>query len=299
MAKNSKGGSGDGLAWLILILCLGFVGFTVFRTYPSTSKTPGSDAPLQWNDHGDSSSDDLFAPATTAPPTQATEESTVPATDAESTEGSTAEGEGATEGSAAPTEDSGQTSPPTDPLLILVNRENPAPQEKPELTYLKEYGCNAATAAADSLSAMLTEGKLLGLRFVVCSSYRSTELQHKLFEEDLNARMAQGMSYEEAWEATAAYTMPPGCSEHCTGLAFDIVSYYHQQLDDSQESTAETRWLQTHCWEYGFILRYPKDKTSITGIAYESWHYRYVGKEAAKYMTENNLTLEEYHAQLG
>ena len=143
---------------------------------------------------------------------------------------------------------------------------------------------------------MLEDGKKLGLRFVVCSSYRSTELQHKLFEEDLTARMNKGMSYEEAYAATAAYTMPPGHSEHCTGLAMDIVSYYHQQLDTAQENTAETRWLQAHCWEYGFILRYPADKTNITGIAYESWHYRYVGKEVAKYITENNLTLEEYHA---
>ena len=68
----------------------------------------------------------------------------------------------------------------------------------------------------------------------------------------------------------------------------------NQLLDDTQEQTGETRWLHSHAWEYGFILRYPKDKEDITGIAYEAWHYRYVGKEAAAYLHQTDLTLEEY-----
>lgn len=286
MAKNNNQGTGDGLAWFLLVVCLALVGFVTFRSQIPPTAGQTSNSTLQWNEHGDSSSDDLFAPATTAPSIQVTEEIV-----------SSTETEPITEASSVPSETTGDNPSLKDPLLVLVNRDHPAPSEKPELTRLKEYGVTVATAAADALKTMINDGTQLGLRFVVCSAYRSTELQHKLFEEDLNARLDKGMSYEEAWAATAAYTMPPGCSEHCTGLAMDIVSYYHQQLDDAQENTAETRWLQSHCWEYGFVLRYPKDKEDVTGIAYESWHYRYVGKEAAKYMTENDLTLEEYHAQ--
>lgn len=82
-----------------------------------------------------------------------------------------------------------------------------------------------------------------------------------------------------------------------TGLALDIVSLDNQLLDETQSQTAETQWLHAHCWEYGFILRYPPEKGDITGISFESWHYRYVGTEAAQYLHENNLTLEEFWAQ--
>ena len=279
MAKDKKSRTGEGLAWLILILCIAFVGTVIYRI----QNPAGGEKLLQWN--GDDMSNDLFAGA--KPTVTVLEEM---AGEEEATEST----EEPVPTESQPIKDSLSV---TDPLLILVNRDNPAPSEKPQLTRVKEYGATVAVDAADALTKMLEDGKQLGLRFVVCSSYRSTELQHKLFEEDLNARLDKGMSYEEAYAATAAYTMPPGCSEHCTGLAVDIVSYYHQQLDAAQENTAETRWLQSHCWEYGFILRYPSDKSNITGISYESWHYRYVGLEAAKFITENDLTLEEYHAQ--
>jgi D-alanyl-D-alanine carboxypeptidase len=72
------------------------------------------------------------------------------------------------------------------------------------------------------------------------------------------------------------------------------MSYSYQVLDEKQENTAEQKWFMEHCWEYGFILRYPKDKMEITGIGYEPWHYRYVGREAAAEMKELGLCLEEY-----
>ena len=202
----------------------------------------------------------------------------------------------------APTTEPPPTDPPllfskTDPLLVLVNKDREYAGEAPEVKQWRTGGISVSTEAYDALASMIDAGQKLGLRFVVCSGYRSREVQEQLFQEDLNRYMRGGMSYEEAWTATERYTMPPGHSEHCTGLAVDIVAQSNQHLDSTQESTAETRWLQTHCWEYGFVLRYPKDKSSITGIAYESWHYRYVGKEAAKYLTENNLTLEEFHDQ--
>ncbi|MEG2653790.1 MAG: M15 family metallopeptidase, partial [Ruthenibacterium sp.] len=78
------------------------------------------------------------------------------------------------------------------------------------------------------------------------------------------------------------------------GLAADIVALDDQLLDEKQAETPEQVWLMEHCAEYGFILRYPEGKEAITGVTYEPWHYRYVGKEAAQYITQQGLTLEEY-----
>lgn len=185
-----------------------------------------------------------------------------------------------------------------DPLLLLVNRDNPLPEGyAPELTKLQDWDLSVATVLYDDLCRMLQAGRAEGLRFEICSAYRSHETQQALFDEDVARYMAEGMSEADAITATAQYTMLPGCSEHETGLAVDIVSQENQRLDESQAQTAETKWLQAHCWEYGFILRYPPEKSDLTGIAYESWHYRYVGIEAARYLHERDLTLEEFWAQ--
>ena len=96
-------------------------------------------------------------------------------------------------------------------------------------------------------------------------------------------------------EAADTYSARAGYSEHQTGLAVDI---YNKVLPyTSFEETEEFTWMQENAYKYGFILRFPKDKTNITGYQYESWHYRYVGKEVAKEIHENNLTLEEYLAK--
>ena len=185
-----------------------------------------------------------------------------------------------------------------DPLLLLVNRDHPLPEGyAPELTKLQDWELSVASVMYDDLCRMLADGRAEGLRFEVCSAYRTRETQQALFDEDVARYMAQGLSEADAITATARYTMRPGCSEHETGLAVDIVSLDHQLLDETQAQTAETQWLQAHCWEYGFILRYPSDKSDLTGIAYESWHYRYVGIEAARYLHERGLTLEEFWAQ--
>ena len=86
----------------------------------------------------------------------------------------------------------------------------------------------------------------------------------------------------------------PGTSEHQTGLAVDIVDQNYQLLDEKQENTPVQQWLMAHCTEYGFILRYPTGKSKITGIGYEPWHYRYVGSDAAREITDQGLCLEEY-----
>lgn len=89
----------------------------------------------------------------------------------------------------------------------------------------------------------------------------------------------------------------PGTREHELGLALDIVSMENQNLDESQMETEFQKWMMEHCTEYGFILRYPVDKGEITGIGFEPWHYRYVGREDAEKIKESGLCLEEYVAQ--
>lgn len=182
--------------------------------------------------------------------------------------------------------------------ILLVNKNNPLP-ENYEVTLLTlPDGVNrAAEVAYEPLCNMLEAGRKEGLIFEICSSYRDATYQRTLFEEDVEVLMQAGYSYTKAYEEVAKETMPPGCSEHSTGLAFDIVASDYQMLDAGQEKTEENQWLQEHCAEYGFILRYPEGKTEITSINYESWHFRYVGKEVAKYIMENGITLEEYVEQ--
>lgn len=181
------------------------------------------------------------------------------------------------------------------PELILVNKQNKLPEDyEVELKTLPDGVHKAAEIAYQPMCDMLRAGQKTGLRFEVCSSYRSVERQQELLDEDINALMAKGYSYKEAYAEVTRETMPPGYSEHSTGLAFDIVAKDYQMLDAKQSTTAENKWLLKHCAEYGFILRYPDDKEEVTGISYESWHFRYVGKDVAAYIMENKITLEEY-----
>ena len=210
-------------------------------------------------------------------------------TTAEATQETTAETQAvpATQAADPPSKD--------DPLLLLVSRAHPLPDHyAPELTQLHDWPYSVAAAAYEPLKQMLAAGRAEGLSFTVASAYRSTDSQRQLFDEDVEARVSEGMTEDEAWEETARWTMPPGCSEHETGLAVDIVATDNQRLDDTQAQTPETIWLQENCWRFGFILRYPAGKEDVTGIDYESWHYRYVGIEAARYLTEQQLTLDEF-----
>ncbi|NMB13618.1 MAG: M15 family metallopeptidase, partial [Firmicutes bacterium] len=148
--------------------------------------------------------------------------------------------------------------------------------------------------AIEQLNSMLSDARAQGLSPVVCSAYRSLEYQQKLFDNQVNKQMSKGLSREQADIEARKVVAYPGTSEHNLGLAVDIVSLSYQHLDEAQANTAEVKWLIEHCSEYGFILRYPKDKIDITGVFYEPWHFRYVGIDAAKAITENGQCLEEY-----
>lgn len=182
--------------------------------------------------------------------------------------------------------------------IVLVNKSNKLPDDYTVSLKKLPDGTNYADMKAyDAMCSMLKDSRKEGIILEVCSSYRSVERQKELFEEDMRALVRKGYSYLDAYDEVARETMPPGYSEHSTGLAFDIVALDYQMLNEKQERTEENQWLQAHCAEYGFILRYPKDKEEITGISYESWHFRYVGVEMAKYIMEEGITLEEFLAE--
>ena len=179
--------------------------------------------------------------------------------------------------------------------LRLVSAAHPLPEdfEVPELTKLKG-GHAIDSRVYPALQQMMDDCRAAGLNPVICSSYRTHDKQEELFWKKVNTLRKQGYSQEEAETEAARWVARPGTSEHETGLAVDIVDKSYQLLDEKQEQTPVQQWLMAHCAEYGFILRYSVEKSDLTGIGYEPWHYRYVGTEAAKAITEQGLCLEEY-----
>ena len=203
-----------------------------------------------------------------------------------------------------PTDNYGETeepqqSAPADWRLLLVNKWNKIPSNYTmKLTELAN-GQAIDTRAYPDLQQMMDDCRAAGLSPIICSSYRSVEKQEMLYENKIFRLMAEGYSYERAKEEAGKVVAISGTSEHQTALALDIVDATNQNLDETQESTAVQKWLIEHSWEYGFVLRYPNGKSDITGIIYEPWHYRYVGRKAAREMKERDMCLEEYLEWLG
>ncbi len=172
--------------------------------------------------------------------------------------------------------------------LILVNKEHLIPEDYDfELVYYDEnnvFGMDARIV--EPLHDMLNDCMAAGFTPEICSAFRDSAKQVQLFD-DSDYR-------KEHPDDDVTSVAVPGASEHEIGLAVDIFSSENHELDESQESTETQQWLMKHCWEYGFILRYPKEKESYTDIIYEPWHYRYVGKDAAKDIASRGLCLEEY-----
>ena len=193
--------------------------------------------------------------------------------------------------------------------LMLVNAKHPIETyEPPQLAYLSmngedtdisydysDYRCPVDSRIAQPLIDFTQGCKAAGLPVYLSSGYRSYDTQNYLYER----KIGQGYTPEVA----ATIVARPGTSEHQSGLVCDITDWYRELKDASLEQTGTYQWLKEHCAEYGFVVRYPADKSgsadSITGIIYEPWHFRYVGVEPAKYMMENNLCLEEFLALYG
>lgn len=178
--------------------------------------------------------------------------------------------------------------------LLLVNPWNELPEDyEVELATLAN-GLQVDARIYDDLSAMLTACWDAGLSPIVCSAYRTEATQTRLYSNKVARVRASGVPEAQVEAEAAKWVAPPGTSEHQTGLALDIVAASYQILDEQQEDTAEQQWLMENSWKYGFILRYPAEKSDITGIGYEPWHYRYVGREAAAEIHRTGVCLEEY-----
>lgn len=191
-----------------------------------------------------------------------------------------------------------------DQLLLLVNREHTleAAWQPDDLLDIAKLAPSTKSvmqlrdAAANAYIRMYTayktdtEGKNLPLNTI--SGFRNYNVQKQLFNGKVAKRQRSGQSYTTAYNNTLLYTAYPGTSEHQTGLALDLSN--NAGLSDNFRSTEQGQWLLAHCWEYGFILRYDANKTALTAIAYEPWHYRYVGLPHSLIMRDNSWVLEEY-----
>lgn len=175
--------------------------------------------------------------------------------------------------------------------ILLVNKENPIPSNykpknmiKPNMPFLEsvtEEDKIMDSIAAKSMEELFNTAKEEGINLIGTSAYRSYESQKRIYKQNINIR-----GKEEAKK----YVALPGESEHQTGLAIDVTNeerWFH-------ESTKEATWLANNAHKFGFILRYPKGKEHITGYNFEPWHVRYVGKEIAKEIYSEGITLEEY-----
>ncbi len=179
--------------------------------------------------------------------------------------------------------------------LVLVNETHPLDTSYvPADLYEVESERSVDARIREPLDRMLMDAEAAGLKMYVASAYRSYDQQRTVFNATMQDWINQGYTPLEAYDETKKSVAVPGTSEHATGLAVDIIAAEYEALDDRQGETAEQQWLMEHCWEYGFILRYPQEKADVTGIIFEPWHYRYVGETAAKEIHMQNITLEEY-----
>ena len=183
--------------------------------------------------------------------------------------------------------------------VLVVNPWNAVPDDyDPDLvsvsTDISQSGTRVSSVCYDALVEMINACNKECPRVHILSSYRSYDYQAGLFENRIQRFENQGYSRAEAEELAATVVARPGTSEHHLGLAVDIIDTREWSLEETQADLPAQQWLMENSWKYGFILRYPKGTTDSTGIIYEPWHYRYVGKELAKELYDSGLTLEEY-----
>ena len=174
--------------------------------------------------------------------------------------------------------------------LILVNANNPLPEDfEVELTVLSG-GHQVDKRVYPYLRQMFDDARSAGIMPAISSSFRTAEKQQSILDDYTEQYINQGYSPREALEIAKTWAAVPGTSEHQTGLAVDITTA------DANIQAADVvwKWLRKNSYKYGFIIRYPEDKTDITGISNEPWHFRYVGAEAAAEIHKRGICLEEY-----
>ncbi len=208
------------------------------------------------------------------------------------------------EGKALEEEPSAQTDTGTEGFskddwrLILVNKQHPIPEDYSFTLATIKGSKQCDERIIDDLLAMMQAAKEEGFTLLIKSPYRSDARQEMLFEKKIDLYMGRGLSYMDAYKLSSQIVMVPDSSEHQIGLALDIVCDTYESLTEGFGETPAGIWLEEHCAEYGFILRYPKGKEYITSVEYEPWHFRYVGVEAATIIMDRGITLEEFVEEL-
>lgn len=172
--------------------------------------------------------------------------------------------------------------------LMLVNSRYRIPDDYSVELIRLSNGEQVDSRIYPDLQEMFDDARGAGYSLFVRAGYRSEEDQENLMEDKIEAYRQEGYSQREAEREAEKWVAKPGTSEHELGLAVDI------NAEGQTDGNRLYQWLAEHSWKYGFILRYPAEKEEITGIDYEPWHFRYVGKQAAKEMYEQDLCLEEY-----
>lgn len=162
---------------------------------------------------------------------------------------------------------------------MVANKDYGLPSEYAPTSGSEDY------EAMEAFKEMQEAAKKDGIKITVRSGYRSYDTQVQLYNDYVK---------RDGKKAADRYSSVPGFSEHQTGLALDISNSKKRSVGTWFDETPQAEWLYENAYKYGFILRYPKGKEDITGYMYESWHYRYIGKEHSKNFKMNNLTLEEY-----
>ena len=184
--------------------------------------------------------------------------------------------------------------------VLVVNPWNFVPYDySPDLVTFYDFaqyedGNVLDKTCLDPLLEMLEDCRKAGCEVRIVSSYRRQVTQEMLYNNKVDYFLQQGYDLESAREEAGKVVAVPGTSEHQLGLAVDIIDVNYGYLDSYQAQMPAQKWLMEHCHEYGFILRYPVGSTEITGIIYEPWHYRYVGREIAAEIHELGICLEEY-----
>ena len=182
--------------------------------------------------------------------------------------------------------------------LLLVNDWNPLPAGYDSDVSFSTVsgGKQVDSRIIDAVNRMLNDAAAYDL--AVVSAYRPKEEQNTLYWRKVQQYTDKGYSDLEAQKVGGTIVKRPGFSEHNCGLAMDVGGSGDYTLEQTFANTPAYAWLMEHCADYGFILRFPEGKEDITGVIYEPWHYRYVGEEAARYIMDNDLCLEEYLAQV-
>lgn len=222
---------------------------------------------------------------TTEVATEATEEITedeeiIEETDPEEVKGTTTDGE--------------EFEIDPDYAFFIVNKQLPLDEDYSIETDYVQGSYELEVTAAYFCRLMIEAAKEDGIELKVLSAYRTVSYQKKLFERNVKRRMENGMSYDEAYADVSINIAPPGASEHNAGLAVDIVTMDDWDTYEGFEDTEEFAWLQENAADFGFVMRYLKEKEDITGYIYEPWHYRYLGVKYAKDVQNSGLCLEEY-----